>query len=76
MKATLEFNLDEPHDRMAHTRCVKATDMALALWEITRIRRQMEKEDIDESLYTPEEMDRRMWDVIEQNGINLGELIE
>lgn len=35
MKATLEFNLDDNDDKMAHLRCVKATDMALALWEIT-----------------------------------------
>ncbi len=34
MKATLEFNLDESDDRMAHIRCVRALDMALALWDI------------------------------------------
>ena len=34
MKATLEFNLDDVNDRMAHHRCVKALDMALVLWEI------------------------------------------
>jgi hypothetical protein len=34
MKATLEFNLDDNDDKMAHLRCVKATDMALALWDM------------------------------------------
>ena len=34
MKAILEFNLDEPDDIIAHRRCVKALDMALALWTI------------------------------------------
>lgn len=34
MKATLEFDLNDFDDRMAHLRCVKSTDMALALWEI------------------------------------------
>jgi len=35
MKAKLEFDLDDMDDKMAHDRCVKATDMALVLWEIT-----------------------------------------
>ena len=35
MKAILEFDLNDPDDRMEHLRCVKATDMALVLWEIT-----------------------------------------
>lgn len=34
MKAILEFNLDDPDDQRAHMRCVKATDMALFLWEL------------------------------------------
>jgi len=34
MKATLEFDLNDADDKMAHIRCVKATDMALVLWEI------------------------------------------
>ncbi len=34
MKAILEFNLDEEEDRLAHERCVRSLDMALALWEI------------------------------------------
>lgn len=35
MKAKLEFDLDESDDRMAHLRCVKSTDMALVLWEMS-----------------------------------------
>lgn len=34
MKAILKFNLDDPDDRMEHERCIKATDMALVLWEL------------------------------------------
>ena len=34
MKATLTFNLDDPDDRMAHLRCVKSLEMAIALFEI------------------------------------------
>lgn len=34
MKATLEFDINDADDRMAHYRCVKALDMAIVLWEI------------------------------------------
>lgn len=44
MKATLRFNLDDPDDARAHMRCVKATDMALAIWDIMH---RMRKDCID-----------------------------
>jgi hypothetical protein len=34
MKGTLEFDLNDPDDRMEHERCVKSTDMAIVLWEV------------------------------------------
>jgi len=34
MKGKLEFDLDEPSDRLAHKRCVSATDAYIALHEI------------------------------------------
>jgi hypothetical protein len=33
MTATLEFNLDNPDDRMAHLRCVTSLEMALVIFE-------------------------------------------
>jgi hypothetical protein len=33
-KATLEYDLNEPDDVIAHLRAVKSLDMAIALWEI------------------------------------------
>ena len=33
-KATLEYDLNEPDDVLAHLRAVKSLDMAMALWEI------------------------------------------
>ncbi len=45
MKATLEFNLDEMDDVMAHMRAVHSTDMALVLWELVHnTKRTMERE--------------------------------
>ena len=34
MIAKMEFDLSNIDDKMAHNRCVKSTEMALALWEI------------------------------------------
>ena len=42
MKANLTFNLDDPEDKMAHFRCMKALDMAIALSEIISIRKGIE----------------------------------
>ena len=33
---TIEYDLENPEDSSAFSRAVKATDMALALWEITK----------------------------------------
>ena len=44
-KATLEYNLDDHDDKMAHKRAVKSTDLALALWEIEmNLRKRLERE--------------------------------
>lgn len=34
MKAVLEFDLNDPDDRMAHLRAIKSLDMTIALFEI------------------------------------------
>jgi hypothetical protein len=52
MKATLEFNLDEMDDVMAHMRAVQSTNMALVLWELIHntkrnIEREIESKDLD-----------------------------
>ena len=45
MKATISFDLDDAQDAMAHFRCVKALDMALAIWEFSgRLRRLVDDE--------------------------------
>lgn len=43
MKATLEFDLNNPDDRMNHLRSVKSLDMACVLFEITHnLKRKLE----------------------------------
>jgi hypothetical protein len=44
MKAILEFNLDDADDRIAHLRCVKSLEMALAMWEYNNAVRRAFKE--------------------------------
>ncbi len=47
MKAKLEFDLEELDDVMAHLRCVKSLDMALALFNIQGILRDKWKFNAD-----------------------------
>ena len=45
MKATISFDLDDAQDAQAHFRCVKALDMALAMWTFSgRLRRLVDDE--------------------------------
>ena len=75
MKALLKFDLDDPDDKMAHMRCVKATDMAIAIFEIqNNLRRQVEDyPDVDTTTvdiiftFINQELDER--------NININELI-
>jgi len=41
MRATIEFNLSDPDEAMEHYRCIKATDLALVLWELTSSRKSV-----------------------------------
>ena len=48
MKAILEFDLDDGSDKMAHTRCLKATDAYLVLWNFSEFLRKDERPNIEE----------------------------
>lgn len=43
MRATIEFNLSDPDQAMEHYRCIKATDLALVLWELASSRKSVER---------------------------------
>ena len=68
MKAKLEFDLEDLDDVMAHLRCVKSLDMALALFKIQGIIR--DKWDIDAA-----EIQSKIRDTFEEYDINLEDLI-
>jgi hypothetical protein len=79
MKAKLEFDLDNPDDKMAHMRCVKATDMALMLWDIKqKIRSKLKySEDLSEDeLHQWEVMQDEFYSIADDYGINLDLLIQ
>ena len=71
MKATLTFNLDDIDEKMAHFRCIKALDMALALWEIDRYTKA-----ISESEQTPcgEDIRQRVLDIFRMYSTYPGDL--
>ena len=79
-KGILEFDLNEPDDIMAHRRATKATDMALALWDITHNtkkslewtmeEKEMDKYDALEMVY------EKVHETLSNYNIDLDELIE
>ena len=76
-KATLEFNLDDNEDSQLFSRCVKATDMALVLWEINANLRRTFKHETDKKwdYKTIDEMMERIARIYEEHNINIDELI-
>ena len=79
MKAKLEFDLDNPDDRMGHMRCVKATDMALMLWDIKQnIRSKLKYSDdlSEDELHQWEVMQDTFYSIADDYGINLDLLIQ
>jgi hypothetical protein len=65
MKAILEFDLDDPDDRMAHLRCVKATDMAIMLFDFFH----------NDCKGFDEEVGEKFASRLNENNINIEELI-
>jgi len=75
MKAILEFNLNNPDDVVAHMQCVKACDLAFALWKFSQelVKICDESEDgkhIDEALVR-----QAFFDILEERDINLDKLV-
>jgi len=79
MIATLEFDLTDIDGKMDHLRCVKATDLALALWEIQYRLSDNCWEIISKRKYNKNQimevvMDQ-IQDILEKHSINFDELI-
>jgi hypothetical protein len=82
MKAKLQYDLNDPDDRMAHLRAVKSLDMASALFDITRnLKNKIENryEDIDNTNNDVFDGIQAVFDeiynILEDNNIDIDELI-
>ena len=77
MKAILEFNLDNSDDQMAHLRAIKATYMAVALWEMDEYLRGLIKHgDLDHTVYDALQAARdKLYEIKSKHSIDLDELI-
>jgi hypothetical protein len=81
MKAKLQYDLNDPDDRMAHLRAVKSLDMASALFEITRnlrknVIRKFEDDDREYDVFDGiQEVFDRIHEILGDNNIDIDELI-
>jgi hypothetical protein len=82
MKAKLEFDLNDSEDKMSHMRCVKSTDMAIVLFELThnlkkRLERRFESQqkELDE-FDVIDETFMEIRNLLDSHGINISELID
>lgn len=77
--ATLNFDLNEHEDVVAHLRCVKATKLAVCLWDMDQYLRAQTK-------YAPDSMTQEAYDalikareelgdIMRQNSVDLDELL-
>lgn len=81
MKAILEFNLEDNDDKVAHMRCIKSFDMALALWNITtNLKKKLENpclgEEQDKGYFQAlDTVFEKIGDELYDKGINIDDLI-
>lgn len=80
MKATLEFNLDDPNDRKAHLRAVKSLDMAIVLFELIHNSEKEVFNTIENTsisvIKAVELVYEEIYAACEANNINIDELID
>jgi hypothetical protein len=75
MKAALYFRLDDHEDIQAHMRCTKATDMALALYQLRNAIHKAIDESEDGKHLDGDYLSDKVNEIYSEFGINLEELI-
>tara|TARA_R110000803_G_scaffold156593_1_gene221157 strand:- start:397 stop:633 length:237 start_codon:yes stop_codon:yes gene_type:complete len=77
MTAKLEFDLEDPDDRVQHLRCVSALDMACVIFEIQRnVRKHMTNQNTPkEYIEGVEDTLNYINELIYDQGINIDNLI-
>ena len=79
-KATLEFDLTDSDDMMEFERAVKATDMALVLWQLVfnakkQIFNEIEFEKIESPYDAIDKFYERLHEELDNHGLNMDKLI-
>jgi hypothetical protein len=72
MKAILKFDLNEQDDILAHKRCVKSLDMAIALWDIDQYLRTESKY---KDMAIAYEIREKFHEIMTDHGLNFDDLI-
>ena len=84
MKGILEFDLNDQDDSIAHLRCVKSLDLALAIWEIIHNAKKGMEIKIEKALeedknFTPyDSLDLiydSIYDILSEHGIVIDDLV-
>jgi hypothetical protein len=81
-KAILEFDLTDSDDRMEHLRAIKSLDMAMMLWELfyntkKEFMRELEsnEDSSDREFQLVEKIWDRIWELGEERGIKIDDLV-
>lgn len=76
MKATLEFDLNEPDDVMAHKRCVKSMELTMTVYDIlAAIRSKLKYGELTDEQYDAlEKLQTEVVSILEEHSVNVDEL--
>ena len=79
MKAVLEFDLNDPDDRIEHKRCVNSLELALCLWnmdEFLRTKMKYESDPMSQEVYDTYELIReKLMEICQEKNISIDELV-
>ncbi len=81
MIAKIEFDLNEPEERMEHLRCLKALDMACVLFQVQyNLKRTLESEIETSTITNPYEVldivFQKIMNLYDENNINIDEIMQ
>lgn len=79
MKAILEFNFENEYDSTQYKRATKAYETVLSLWEIDQfLRNELKYNDklSEEEYKVLEQVRNEFYNIINNNGVNLDELMQ
>lgn len=77
MKAILEFDLNDPDDKMDHLRCVKSISMAIVLFELiyNTFKTAYDYQEVNKDADMVEYLKQRLMSLLDEHNVNIDELI-